>query len=155
MLARTLFAIGVVCAASSFAAEAQARAAHESPYSYRQTFGSALRLIKVDLAFKVVETNSKWGFFIFEYTSPSSGKRKNRGTVQLVKQSNKVQVAIDLPQMPMHHEQLIIDKLKRKLAREHGAPPKPPKPPKKKKPAGDDKKPAKDGEKQPAIKIRR
>ena len=47
------------------------------------------------------------------------------------------------------------DKLKRKLAREHGAPPKPPKPPKKKKPAGDDKKPAKDGEKQPAIKIRR
>ena len=124
---------------------AHARAAHESPYTYRQTFGTALRLIKVDLAMRVLETNSEWGFFIFEYKSPASGKRKNRGTVQFVKQDAKVRVAVDVPQMPLHHEQMLVDKLKRKLSQEHGSPPQAPQkpePPKedgpeKKKPASD------------------
>lgn len=107
--------------------QAEARAAHESPYTYRQTFGTALRLIKVDLAMRVLETNSEWGFFIFEYRSPASGKRKNRGTVQFVKQSAKVQVAVDVPQMPLHHEQMLVDKLKRKLSQDHGSPPRAPK----------------------------
>ncbi|MBM4358923.1 MAG: hypothetical protein FJ096_12535 [Deltaproteobacteria bacterium] len=102
-----------------------ARAQMDSPYSYRQSFGTALRLIKVDLALVVTEVNAEWGYVLFEYVSADSGARKNRGSLQLVESdtTGSVQVGIQIAQMPSFHEELLLDKLRQKLTDEHGAPP--------------------------------
>jgi hypothetical protein len=106
---------------------AHAKAIHESPYSYQQTFGSTVRLLKVDLGFVVTETDAEWGYVMFEYTSPESGDRKNLGSFTFVQVDDRVQVSLQIPSMPSYHEQVIIQKLRRKLEEEHGEPPRPPK----------------------------
>lgn len=118
----------VLCAvALLYASTAEAKATFESPYSYDQTFGTALRLLKVDLDVEVSETNADWGYVIFVYTSRESGKRKNRGTFSFVRLDNAVQVTLQLPELPSYHEQHIVGLLRRKLEEEHGAPPPVPK----------------------------
>jgi hypothetical protein len=107
-------------------ATADAKAKHDSPYSYKQTFGSALRLLKVDLDAEVKEVNPKWGYLTFVYTTRESGKRKNRGSFSFVRLASDhvVQVSLQLPELPSYHEQLIMRKLRRKLVDENGEPPK-------------------------------
>ena len=129
----------------SMASPASARAVHASAYSYEQIFGSTLRMLKLDLDLEVVETNSDWGFLRFVYTHPESGDRKNRASFTFVKTDHGVKVALQIPAMPMYHEQMIIDKLRMKLNVEHGAPP--PKKPAKKKPKKDDEDDDKKGDK--------
>lgn len=126
--------LAVCCAALVVAvttsAVAAAKADHESPYTYEQTFGSTLRLLKVDLELEVTEINAEWGFLVFQYVSPESGDRKNRASFTFVKDDEHrvVHVSLQIPSMPSYHEQLIVTKLRRKLASEHGEPPKAPEP---------------------------
>jgi hypothetical protein len=128
VVALTLVSLGL-------AQPAAARTQMESPYSYRQTFGSALRLVKVDMRLEVTEVNAEWGYLLFEYVSPDSGARKNHASIQFVESdaTGTVQVAMQVPQMPSYHEDLLLEKLKQKLEVEHGAPPE-----KKKKPKNDE-----------------
>jgi len=128
MLARRGIGLLVVAALAvlllTAAGPAAAKSAHESPYSYQQTFGTALRLVKVDLDLDVTEVNGEWGYFLFVYTSRESGKRKNRGSFSFVRRGQQVHVVLQIPQMPSYHERVIMQKLTRKLEAEHGAPPK-------------------------------
>lgn len=115
----------VVVSTLLVSSQALAKSLYESPYSYRQSFGTALRLVKVDLGYQVTEVNSDWGYVLFEYVSADSGARKNRASIQLVESegTGTVQIAVQMPQMPSFHEELILEKLKQKLQEEHGAPP--------------------------------
>ena len=115
-----------------------AKTSHTSPYTYEQTFGTALRLLKVDLGHEVTELNPEWGYILFVYIDSESGKRKNRGAITFVKGENEVTVSVEIPQMPGYHEQLMLQKLKHKLHKEHGEPPRQPKKPKKPKNKEDD-----------------
>ena len=126
----TLVACAALCAGAAFA-----KASHRSPYTYQQTFGSALRLLKVDLGHEVTEVNAEWGYILFVYIDSESGKRKNRGAITLVKddEDKSVTVSVEIPEMPSYHEELVLQKLKRKLVTEHGEPPKPAKKKKRKK----------------------
>src|SRR4051812_45973603 len=120
------FAVAI-CIAVGMAAtggEAAAGVAYESPYTFDQTFGTALRLVRVDLGLKVVEKDEGAGYVLFEYTSPESGKRVSSGSIEIVKGKGNVHVAVQLPAMPQYHEQMIVDALVKKLISEHGDPPK-------------------------------
>ena len=127
MLARKgfclLVAVALFAIALTHASPGAAKSNHESQYTYQQTFGTALRLVKVDLDLEVTEINGEWGYFLFVYTSRESGKRKNRGSFSFVRRGQKVHVALQIPQMPSYHELMIMQKLTRKLTEEHGAPP--------------------------------
>jgi hypothetical protein len=128
-----LFAASMILLALSRAPDANASSGYASPYTYEQTFGTMLRLLRVDLGLKIVERDKDLGYILFEYTSPESGNRISNGSVELVDGKNGVQVAVQLPQMPRYHEQMIVDQLAKKLQDEHGAPPRkeaPPPPPK-------------------------
>jgi hypothetical protein len=125
-LAAALGAIALLAAASP----SSAKTVHQSPYTYRQTFGSALRLVKVDLGYTVTESDADWGYLVFEYTSTEAGKRKIRGSFQFVELRESVQVTLELASMPSYHEQVVLTKLRRKLEEEHGDPPERPRPPK-------------------------
>lgn len=126
--ARPMIALAIVALAAAllavFGGNAGASSAYESPYTYEQTFGTALRLVRVDLGLKIVEKDEASGYVMFEYTSPESGKRKSSGSIELVKGKGNTHVAVQLPAMPQYHEQMILDALMRKLLAEHGEPPK-------------------------------
>jgi hypothetical protein len=103
--------------------EACASVAYESPYTFEQTFGTALRLVRVDLGCKVTEKDSDNGYLLFDYTSTESGKQVHHGSVEVVRGRLGAHVAVQLPTLPRYHEQMIVDALARKLAAEHGEPP--------------------------------
>lgn len=104
-------------------APALASAAYDSPYTMAQTFGTSLRLLRVDYGFKVIEKDADNGYVLFEYTSPESGKRLSSGSIELVDTRQGVHVTVKLPSMPQYHEQVFLERLVKKLAAEHGEPP--------------------------------
>ena len=109
--------------------EACASVAYESPYSYEQTFGTAVRLLRVDLGCKVTEKDADNGYVLFEDTSPESGKQIHKGSLEAVRgPRQRTHVSVQLPTLPSYHEQMIVDALARKLVAEHGEPPRPAKP---------------------------
>ncbi len=118
-----LFAASMFWLALSRAPDANASSNYESPYTYEQTFGTMLRLVRVDLGLKIVEKDKDLGYILFEYTSPEAGNRITNGSAELIAAKGGVQVAVQLPQMPRYHEQMIVDQLAKKLEAEHGAPP--------------------------------
>ncbi|MEM1030939.1 MAG: hypothetical protein AAGN82_11350 [Myxococcota bacterium] len=113
--------VGLVSA--MFASPTSAKSHHKSPYTYRQTFGSAVRLLKVDLGLTVTEKDPDWGYVLFAYTSPESGDRESEGSFSFVEKEGTVSVTLQIPKMPSYHEQVILDRLQRKLKEEHGEPP--------------------------------
>lgn len=103
--------------------DASASVAKVSPYTFGQTYGSSLRLLRVDLEYKILERDKDNGYILFEYTSPESGKKTSNGSIELVETKDGVNIAVQIPQMPQYHEQAILDQLTRKLVAEHGDPP--------------------------------
>src|SRR5687768_5665630 len=67
------------------AREASAATAFESQYTFEQTYGAALRLVRVDLGLKVTEKDPENGYVLFEYKSPESGGRVSNGSIEVVK----------------------------------------------------------------------
>ncbi|MEJ7735743.1 MAG: hypothetical protein WKG00_41960 [Polyangiaceae bacterium] len=113
----------VLAAMLAIVTDARAGASYTSPYTYEQTYGTALRLLRVDLDLKITEKDADLGYVLFEYHSPESGKRISNGSLEVVRARDTVHVSVQLPQMPSYHEQMIVDALARKLMTEHGEPP--------------------------------
>lgn len=120
LLAAALVAPAYVALGSG---DASANVGYESPYTFEQTFGSALRLVRVDLGCKVTEKDADNGYMLFEYTSPESGKRQHRGSIEVVRNKKGTLVSVQLSSLPQYHEQMIVDALAKKLHAEHGDPP--------------------------------
>lgn len=102
--------------------DACASVAYDSPYTFEQTFGTALRLLRVDLGCKITEKDVDGGYVLFDYKSPESGKQVHRGSIEVVRSRHGAHVAVQLPTLPRYHEQMVVDALARKLLSEHGAP---------------------------------
>ena len=103
--------------------DAEASVAYESRYTFEQTFGSALRLLRVDLGCKITEKDVDNGYLLFDYTSSESGKHVHHGSVEVVRTRQGTHVSVQLTSLPRYHEQMIVDALVRKLVAEHGDPP--------------------------------
>lgn len=116
---------GLAVAALLSGHEATAKASYESAYGYDRTWNAAFRMIRVDLGFKVVEKDANTGYLLFEYKSPESGAKATSGSIELIRgaEDGPVTVVVQLPQMPHHHEQVLINNLARKLRQEYGDPP--------------------------------
>lgn len=113
-----------------FPVPAVAATAYESSYTFDQTFGSAVRLLRVDLGLKITEKDPEHGYLLFEYTSPESGKRVHNGSLEVVRTGrDTVRVAVQLNSLPSYHERMIVDALAKKLYVEYGDPPRKPDPP--------------------------
>lgn len=128
--------VAAVCVSTAVVASspgvAEARAHYESAYGFDRTWNSALRLLRVDLGFKVVEKDEASGYVLFEYRTTENGNKVTSGSLELVggrERGDGVQVVAQLPEMPRYHEQNLIDQLSRKLRTEYGDPPAKPRPP--------------------------
>jgi hypothetical protein len=114
-----LTALGAALAASG----AEARVEADSDYTKTQTYSSALRYLRVDLGYEVVEKDPEAAYLIFRYTHTGQNKRQTNGTIEVVEARDRVKVMVQIPEMPEYHERVLRDGLLKKLRLEYGAPP--------------------------------
>jgi transaldolase len=106
------------------ASSAHAKATAVSPYTLPQTFGAALRLLRVDLGLEVTERDAEAAYLLFQYRSNDEAKHPVEGAVELIALENEVRVVIKIPALPEAHERLLRDRLVKKLREDFGEPPK-------------------------------
>jgi len=133
-LAAVLLAVGLF-----FTHAAPARVGGDSEYSKAQTYSAALRYLRVDLGYEIVERDPDAAYLIFRYQPPGQNKSNATGTVEIVDTDGHVKLFVQIATMPEYHERVLRDGLVRKLHDEYGEPPhKPaPPPPPQKKPEAD------------------
>jgi hypothetical protein len=113
----------LVVAALAAAPQAQAKAVAQSPYSLKQTFGTTLRLLRVDLGLGVTEKDEEAAYLLFRYRADDDPKRVVEGAIEFVALENDVRVVVRIPALPEAHERLLRDKLVKKLREDYGEPP--------------------------------
>jgi len=128
----------LLAAALFFARGATARVGGESEYTKAQTYSGALRYLRLDCGYEVIERDPDAAYLIFRYELPGQKKATATGTVEVVESDGHVRVFVQIPTMPEYHERVLRDGLVKKLHDEYGEPPrKPPASPPEKKPEGD------------------
>ncbi|MGC4065421.1 MAG: hypothetical protein QM784_12385 [Polyangiaceae bacterium] len=138
---RRLCTASMALLALALTVEAHGKATAISPYTLPQTFGAALRLLRVDLRLEVTEKDDEAAYLLFRYPSADDPKRLVEGAIELIGLEYDVRVVVKIPALPEAHERLLRDRLVKKLREDYGEPPKrrePPKPEEPKKPAEPD-----------------
>lgn len=103
---------------------ARARVEADSGYTKLQTYSAALRYLRVDLGYEVVEKDPDAAYLIFRY-GPNGAKNPPTGTMEIVATDSRVKVFVQIPRMPEYHERVLRDGLLKKLREEYGVPPPP------------------------------
>jgi hypothetical protein len=116
-----------------FARGADAKVEVDSDYSKTQTYNGALRYLRVDLGYEILEKDVEAGYILFRF-EPSRNQSPKNGSLEVIETKDRVKVVISLPQLPSYHETSLRDGLLKKLRTELGEPPKkkkdpPPQPP--------------------------
>jgi hypothetical protein len=115
--------LGLATAAIFEASPADAKATWDSPWSLEQTYNAATRLVRVDLGLAITERDPHAAYLMFDYRSVEGGSRATPGSIELTATPTGVKVLVQLHGMPRYHEQLMVDRLGRKMREEYGEPP--------------------------------
>jgi hypothetical protein len=116
------------------ASGAEARSEAEARSSKAQSFSAALRNLRVDLDYEVLEKDAEAAYLIFKYDVPGQ-RQSSTGTMEIVAGEDRVRIYVKLPKMPEYHERVLRDGLMRKLREEYGEPPPPKRAPSKEPPS--------------------
>jgi hypothetical protein len=140
--------VGLTLALELFAGPAQARAEAEVAYTREQAFSAALRYLRVDLAYEVIEKDPDAAYLLFSFAAPELQRKVARGSIEVVQRQRTVRVFVNLPELPSYREEVLKRGLLEKLRTEYGEPtPREEQPPEKappKKPEGETKPPPSD-----------
>jgi hypothetical protein len=120
-------AVAISLAACSSSAVAFARVEGGSSYTKAQTFSGALRLLRVDRGYEIVEKDVDAAYVLFHYPLPGQ-KTPGNGALEVVETASGVKVFVQLARMPEYHETLLRDALLKKLREDYGPPPPKPAP---------------------------
>jgi hypothetical protein len=105
------------------AGTAQARRETSLRYPFSLVWTTAVRMVRVDYESPITEKDRDEGYFLFDFVYEG---KTHSGSFEVVRDgdesSGDARVIVQIPQMPSYFEQMLIDKLQRKLAQEHGAP---------------------------------
>lgn len=124
-----LVAAGSLALATLFGSgSADARAEADSGWTKAQTYGGALRYLRVDLGYEIVEKDPDAGYLLFRYAQPGRRGSSTNGSIEVIEVKGRVKLVVQLPQMPSYHEVVLRDGLLKKLRQEYGEPPKRPDP---------------------------
>ena len=129
------------------AGRAEARRESSLRYPYSLVWTTAVRMVRVDYESAITEKDKDEGYFLFQFAH--AGK-EYPGSFEVIPGDDvsDARVVVQIPAMPSYFEQMLIDRLERKLKQEHGAPrEKVAAPPSEKKPAEPEA--PKDGDKSP------
>jgi len=116
----------VVAAAMAFPAVSAARTDRELTYRENEIWHSAIRFLRVDSGFKIMEKDRDAGYVLFAY---KDGATVYTASLEMVTTShdNKifVRTRLQIENQPRYVEAVLIDKFIRKLRDEYGDPPPP------------------------------
>ncbi|MFT3921765.1 MAG: hypothetical protein QM778_04460 [Myxococcales bacterium] len=119
----------LVCALLVFPVGAQARKQGELIYGFDQVWNAALRMVRVDLRLPVTDRDQDAGYLLFDYVD--HGKRY-AGSIELVRAERDrrpaTKAVVQVQGMPAYVEQMLLERLGRKLREEYGEPLQPTKP---------------------------
>lgn len=120
-----VLSMGVIATALLAPATAEARLSQEYTYSYEQTWRAAIRMVAVDLRYRITDRDEEIGYLLFNYTDHG---RDYHGSIELVRATGRyetpiVRVVIQVPQMPSYVERMMLDRLARKMMSDYGQPP--------------------------------
>ena len=101
-----------------------AKSTRETTYRYDQLWNTAVRFLRVDNGFPIIEKDRKSGYLMFDYTDNGTKQIGSVELVETVKDGQRaIAVGIRIQNMPSYIEVLLLDKLERKLRDEYGDPP--------------------------------
>ena len=113
--------------ASACPTTAEARVSVEERYSFETAWNATVRLLRVDLGYRIVERDRETGFLLFAYGTPT---RPVQGSVELVPYraggQDGCRIIVQVSNMPTYVERHLVGQLTRKLHDEYGDPPPPP-----------------------------
>lgn len=109
-----------------------ARSNVESPYPVEQIWSTAVRFLRVDQRFPVLEKDRDAGYILFDFVEePTKVHKASLELVPVVQADGRsgTKVVLSIPDKPRHVEVLLLEKLMKKAVEELGAPaPAPPRP---------------------------
>lgn len=112
---------------------ASARRESSLRYPYSLVWTTAVRMVRVDYASPITEKDKDEGYFLFSFVHEG---KEHPGSFEVMPDSDSgARVIVQIPAMPSYVEQMLIDKLQRKLSQDYGDPRVPKKPAVEKKPA--------------------
>jgi hypothetical protein len=121
---RPVLSLLAALAVAAPATVADARVDGGSSYSKAQTYSGALRYVRVDLGYEVVEKDPDAAYLIFKYAAPGGAKNAFvTGTLEVIESNGGVRLFVNLPRMPEYYERMFRDGLLKKLRDEYGAAP--------------------------------
>ena len=141
LLARGL-AVCLALGVGTLSAAALARVEAGSSYTKAQTFSGALRFLRVDRGYEIVEKDVDAAYVLFRYPLPGQKTAAN-GSLEVVETAAGVRLFVQLTRLPEYHEAVLRDALLRKLREDYGPPPPKTPPPAPAKPKPPDEAPAK------------
>ena len=140
---RELLLCGVLLCATAGGAEA--RTERNTGYTFEQAWPTAVRHLRVDEGFKIVDKDADTGYVVFELRDEGKIYAGALEVVQHTEDGRKVvMLVLTINDRPDYMEAQVLERMLTKLRQEHGDPPQPPK----KKPAPE--KPAPTKPKKPA-----
>lgn len=104
----------------------RARARREATfgYPYSRVWTTAVRLMRVDYDSQITEKDREDGYFLFEYPDRGKAYAGSMEFVALEKDGvESVRVVLTIQALPSYVENMLVDRLERKLAQEFGPPP--------------------------------
>lgn len=113
-----LGALGLLASASP----AWGRAEAEVAYTREQTFSAALRYLRVDLAYDVIEKDADAAYLLFSFAAPELQRKVARGSIEVVQRQRTVRLFVNLPELPSYREEVLKRGLLEKLRTEYGEP---------------------------------
>ena len=120
-IAALIFIISVFVFAG---ADACAGTERELTYKQTQVWRSAVRFLRVDQGFKIIEKDKSTGYILFKYQDSGRTYQASMEIVPTVKQQRKVVlVKMNISSMPSYITAVLFDKFSRKLKNEYGTPP--------------------------------
>ncbi|MDX2021639.1 MAG: hypothetical protein SF187_15455 [Deltaproteobacteria bacterium] len=117
---------------------AHARSTLDLPYPVDQIWSSAVRFLRVDKRFPILEKDKDAGYILFDYVEEAAKVHKASLELVAVNESSgraATRVVLNIPDKPRHVESLLLEKLGSKAKDDLGAPAPPPSRTKKEPPA--------------------
>lgn len=105
---------------------AWSRAEERLSYTKAQSYRSALRYLRVEQGYEILEKDMESGYLLFKYPrtrASSPDAPVVHGSVEVIEREQETALVVQLPDLPSYHERLLIEGLLDKLKADYGAPP--------------------------------
>ncbi|MCK9523957.1 MAG: hypothetical protein M0R76_13095 [Proteobacteria bacterium] len=119
-----IVSLALLLAAGAFATPSHAAVSRNLTYGESLIWRCAVRLIRVDLGYQLIERDMESGYLLFEY---KESDRLMTGAIEVLSVETEgrryVRVQVKLNHQPSYVESVLINKLEKKLKNDFGPPP--------------------------------